>query len=193
MVSSKIRTIPAMKDQKKTKAQLIDELEASRGEVSALRQKSPGGDVSAVERQLAMERVRAEAMDMRATEDLRRVVAVVFQGMLDLGIETPGATIHLVDESADEVRVFFAGPHPRVSGLDWSPDRATADLVVVGEVFAVGVGLLDSVKSWREARENDVVWGSGTPRTYEAESGQGVEMGVVSQVPRLSRHGGRRW
>jgi hypothetical protein len=86
-----------MSDQKKTKAQLIEELEASRGEVTDLRgentdlrEKVAGVDVSAVERQLAVERVRTEAMNMRSTEDLRRVVAVLFQGMLDLGIEILG-------------------------------------------------------------------------------------------------------
>ena len=65
----------ATKDERKTKKQLIEELEASRGEVSALRQKSAGTDVSAVERQLAVERVRAEAMEMHATSDLCQVVS----------------------------------------------------------------------------------------------------------------------
>jgi|GEM_PF-4670086 len=51
-----------MSDQKKTKAQLIEELEASRGEVTDLRgentdlrEKVAGVDVSAVERQLAVD------------------------------------------------------------------------------------------------------------------------------------------
>ena len=132
-----------MKDERKTKKKLIDELEASRGEVTdlrgenaELREKVAGVDVSGVERQLAVERVRAEAMDMRATEDLRRVVAVVFQGMLDLGVETPGASIYLVDEPSDTVRCFGAVPDPRLVGLDWSPDRAETEVVVVGDIQA---------------------------------------------------------
>lgn len=136
-----------MSDQKKTKAQLIEELEASRGEVTDLRgentdlrEKVAGVDVSAVERQLAVERVRTEAMNMRSTEDLRRVVAVLFQGMLDLGIETPGASIFLVDEASPECRSFSLRPHPRLAGLDWSPDRPGSEgVAVAGDniIFAV--------------------------------------------------------
>ncbi len=72
----------AMKDERKTKKQLIEELEASRGEVTDLRgevtdlrEKVAGTDVSAVERQLAVERVQTAALDMRGTDDQRRVVA----------------------------------------------------------------------------------------------------------------------
>ena len=42
-----------MNDAKKTKAQLIEELEVSRGEVTDLREKVARVDVSGVERQLA--------------------------------------------------------------------------------------------------------------------------------------------
>ena len=44
---------------KKTKAQLIEELDGLRGVVTDLREKVAGVDVSGVERQLAVERVRA--------------------------------------------------------------------------------------------------------------------------------------
>ena len=67
-----------MKDERKTKKQLIEELEAER-------QKSAGVDVSGVERQLAVERVRAEAMAMRSTDDLLQVSGVLAEEMHALG------------------------------------------------------------------------------------------------------------
>ena len=48
-----------MNDARKTKAQLIEELDELRGENTDLREKVAGVDVSGVERQLAVERVRA--------------------------------------------------------------------------------------------------------------------------------------
>ena len=93
-----------MNDERKTKKELIAELEEQRrnndtlrgevaekdGELVALRQ-TAGGDVSVVERQLAVERVRGEAMAMRSSEDIAKVVAVLWQEMLGLSIEAPGA------------------------------------------------------------------------------------------------------
>ena len=75
-----------MKDERKTKAQLIEELEAER--------KSPAGvDVSGVERQLAVERVRSEVMAMRSSDDLHSVVAKLWRQVLALGIETAGCNV----------------------------------------------------------------------------------------------------
>ena len=68
-----------MNDARKTKAQLIEELAASRDEVTELREQVAGVDVSGVERQLAVERVRAETMAMRSTDDLLQVVLVLHQ------------------------------------------------------------------------------------------------------------------
>ena len=79
-----------MNDARKTKAH-IEELEVSRGEVTDLREKVAGVDVSGVERQLAAERVRAAAMEMRGTDDLRKVVRVLFGEMQRLDIDSPRA------------------------------------------------------------------------------------------------------
>jgi hypothetical protein len=74
-----------MNDARKTKAQLIEELAASRDEVTELREQVAGVDVSGVERQLAVERVRAETMAMRSTDDLLQVVLVLHQEVAELG------------------------------------------------------------------------------------------------------------
>ncbi len=74
-----------MNDARKTKAQLIEELAASRDEVTELREQVAGVDVSGVERQLAVERVRAETIAMRSTDDLLQVVLVLHQEVAELG------------------------------------------------------------------------------------------------------------
>ncbi len=116
-----------MNDARKTKKQLIEELEASRGEVTDLRDENTdlrkqvtGGDVSGVERQLAAERVRAEVASMRSSDDLHRVVGVMYAEMGRLGIETPWTNITFVDEEADLHRSYGALQNPRRFGLDWS-------------------------------------------------------------------------
>ena len=157
------------KDERKTKKQLIDELEAER-------QKSAGVDVSGVERQLAVERVRAAAMDMRDTGDLRRVVVVIFNEMRALGIDTPAASIFFADETADEVHSYNAIRSPRLAGIDWSPDET--DAVAVGD--SIGVRALSgTVEEWMETEGNRVVWGSGAPRTFEHEIGPDFDTSLV--------------
>ena len=58
-----------MKDERKTKKQLIEELEGMRGQQ----------DPFAARLRPAVERVRARAMAMRHSDDLRTVVAVMFE------------------------------------------------------------------------------------------------------------------
>ena len=79
------RRVCVMNDARKTKAQLIEELAASRDEVTELREQVAGVDVSGVERQLAVERVRAETIAMRSTDDLLQVVLVLHQEVAELG------------------------------------------------------------------------------------------------------------
>ena len=94
-----------LKDTRKSKAQLIEELDLER-------QKSARVDLSGAERQLAVERVRVAAMEMRSTEDLARVVAVGSREMYALGVETLFASITFIDETTDWVHHYFTNPHP---------------------------------------------------------------------------------
>lgn len=91
---------------------------------------------------------------MRVDDDLPRVVAVVLSEMLDLGIETPFATITFVDEAVDEVHNYFGGPCPHPSGLDWSPERASDELTIVGDMFT-GVPKLGTAEVWLERFDRD--------------------------------------
>ncbi|MDA0336447.1 MAG: hypothetical protein O2782_14885, partial [bacterium] len=78
-----------MNDARKTKAQLIEELQALRAQV--------GGDPVGSRRLLAAERVRAEALAMRTSDDLHRVVAVLFHEMVAAGVESPCCSAQLYD------------------------------------------------------------------------------------------------
>jgi len=128
----------AMKDERKTKKQLIEEMDGLRGEVTDLREKVAGIDVSGVERQLAVERVRAATMDMRGTIDLRQVVAVVFREMRRLGIDTPGASIIFLDDEAGTGMHYGACVDPRTMGFARDDDPAEDRFVVVDDILADG-------------------------------------------------------
>jgi signal transduction histidine kinase len=157
-----------LKNAAKTQKQLIAELETLEQENAKLRQLVHTSAVSVVQRQLAVERVRAAAMDMRATGDLRHVVAVVCLEMRRLGIETMIVSIDFVDESADEVRHYYSSPHPRLAGLDWSPDQAPHECVVDGDLVVQG-GLYGPVDTFRKEHTGTMDWESGATRTFEDE------------------------
>ena len=83
------------------------------------------GDTPREKMDLAVERVRAAALEMRVTDDLRQVVAVVFREMVDLGIETTSATITFFDRPVYSVFHYVANFCPNHADVDWSPDRAS--------------------------------------------------------------------
>ena len=118
----------------------------------------------------AVERVRAAAMDMRATGDLRQVVAVLFDEMRDLGVEAPAASIWFVEETTDEVARYHATLSPVAVGIDWSPDRCPepGHVTLVGDTLTLGGAtgksvdhFLNSSDAWQAA------WRNGERHTYE--------------------------
>ena len=156
-----------MRDQRKTKAQLIVELDDLRGEVA-------GAGVSTVERQLAAERVRVAAMEMQTTSDLRQVVAELFNEIRRLGIESPGASITFVDEQACTATRYIATLDPR--SLGFSRDEPVDRFVVVDDVVA-------EVLFSRPLKDLDAdgliqAWRAGEPRMEQhtiAAQGQATE------------------
>ena len=109
-----------MDDSLKTKEQLIAELEEMR---------------RATARERAAERVRAEALSMRSTDDLAKVVVFMFQEMLRNGVEVPGLNIGFVDEDAGFVRHYFALENPHKYGVSWT----FPDLKEIDDEIAVGI------------------------------------------------------
>jgi signal transduction histidine kinase len=128
-----------MNDERKTKAQLIEELETER-------QKSAGGVASSVERQLAAERVRAEAMAMKESDDLLKVVAVLSQQMTNLGMDSRQIAIVLIDEERDQKINYSAMGNPAKSGHSWS----SPSWVEYDENTIVGILLQSSLKEMDE-------------------------------------------
>jgi signal transduction histidine kinase len=91
-----------LKDSAKTKKQLIAELEVLYQENTKLRHQVKKGGVLAIERQLAAERIRAEVMAMRSSDDLHNVVVNLWRQVLTLGIETPMVNVQFIDLSKIE-------------------------------------------------------------------------------------------
>ena len=92
-------------DKSKTKAQLIAELEEMRQQ-------------RAVEQ--AAERIREEVLAMRQSEDMVKVMAVMWQKMVNLGIQTPAASISFLDEEADSGMSYAVIENPRKYGVSWT-------------------------------------------------------------------------
>ena len=156
-----------MKDERKTKKQLVGELEALRDELSEVRQQKAAGDVTAVERELAVERVRAEAMAMRSSQDLTNVVAVLYREMLNLGLRTYGASIQFVEAKEERILTYFAFPNPRKDGIDWtSPDLVEYDQDIVVHRYNRPVSyeiFHDFMQRWQEGKP----WSFTTDELFE--------------------------
>ena len=130
-----------MKDVEKTQKQLIAELEALRRDNAALRQPVTRGDVSLVKRRLAVERMRAEAMAMamRSSKDLLKVLGMMWEEMVNLGIDVVGNTTRFVEEDEDGVHIrrrYYAFQNPRKFGISWTSPHLFEfnEEIVVGEV-----------------------------------------------------------
>ena len=148
-----------MNDERKTKKQLIAELEVIRGEVAdkdgelvALRQKA-GGDFSVVERQLAVERLRSEAIAMRSSDDLNIVVAVMWRMMRELGIETPAVSILFFDADTARRIAYTAVDNPRKLDLSVPLDHPSiveidTDILVIK--FEGDIGDSGAAKAWKK-------------------------------------------
>ena len=92
-----------MEDRAKSQKELIAEIEALRQDNAALRQQVTEGDVSSVKRRLAVERMRAEAMAMRSSDDLRKLIGLLWEEMTHLGIEIVSCAIRFVEDDGHRV------------------------------------------------------------------------------------------
>ena len=113
-----------MKDERKTKKQLIAELEVLRGENARLhRQGREGGDSYVLERRLAVERVRAEGLAMDSSKGLLKLVGMMREEMLNLGMDIVGSAIRFLEEEEDGVHIrrnYSAIRNPRKFGISWT-------------------------------------------------------------------------
>ena len=143
-----------MKDVEKTQKQLIAQLEALRRDHAELRQQVPKGDVPSVNRRLAVERMRSEAMAMRSSDDLLKVMGMMWEEMVNLGIENLGPTIRFLEEDEDGVHVrrrYYAFHNPRKFSISWTSSHLFEfnEEIVVGEVELPSSRDQIMIDSWR--------------------------------------------
>ena len=123
-----------MKDERKTKKQLIEELEELRGQQ----------DSFAARLRPAVERVRAQAMAMRHSDDLRTVVAVMFEELQRLDIDVACPTIWFLNPEADRYTNYDSFRNPARSGVTWT----SPDLVAYNDEIVTSVGPGGSYREW---------------------------------------------
>jgi serine phosphatase RsbU (regulator of sigma subunit) len=144
-----------MVDDEKTKEQLIAENAELRSgmadkdsELTELRQQR------AVEQ--AVERVLAEAIAMRSSSDLLKVVAVMYRELVNLGIAARGCNITYINEAADKLFHYVATGNPKKYGILSIPSSFTeidADIVVytgIQESISEDEDMSNELKKWHK-------------------------------------------
>jgi len=84
-------------------------------------------------RERAEERLRAEVMAMRSSDDMLKVVAMMWQELVQMGFSMHGCGIAFLDKAPDQTIQYFATENWRKFGLSWtSPDliEFNEDIVV---------------------------------------------------------------
>ena len=129
-----------MKDERKTKKQLIEELEQARLQLTLER---------------AANRIREQALAMRASDDLRQVVVTALEEMVALGVESPQCSFLFVDEEDGVIRSYNAMEHPRRYGVSWlpkDPREMGGGMVVGSAVERISVYSGEFLEAWRSGR-----------------------------------------
>ena len=108
-----------MKNATKTKEQLIAELEMLQQKNAELHQRVQTDDPSVVRHRLAEERIRSEAMSMRTSQDLAKVVAKLKSELESLGIKSPWVFIVFIDEDQEMVTSYRANPNLKSFGVEY--------------------------------------------------------------------------
>jgi len=109
-----------MKDERKTKKQLIAELGSMRQQRSVDR---------------AADDIRKAVLAMRRAEDLCQVIVAIRRGMEKLGFDIYGCSIGFLDDDKELTRLYIAEENPRKLGISWT----SSDLIEVDEDTVVTV------------------------------------------------------
>lgn len=137
-----------MQDENKPRKQLIAELQA-------LRQNATAEEVAAVKRRLAVERIRAEAMAMRQSGDLVKIMGMMWQEMAGLGIDIFRLNIRFIEGDQKSARIgksYYTIPNPRKYDISWtSPLLVEFDEhMTVGEITTSGPRDEEIVRAWQQ-------------------------------------------
>ena len=112
-----------MKDEGKTKQQLIDELEQLRGQL--------GEQSRHLTTERAVQQVRAEAASMRRSADLGEVILTLQDGLSEAGLRFMFASINIVDEQAGTFCCYRIREYEDVP-KEMYQDKAVADEIRPG-------------------------------------------------------------
>ena len=123
-----------MNDERKTKKELIAELKVLRGENAALRQTTRGDGAAALELQLAVERIRAEAMGMQKSDDLYPLTSTFLATVRNLGINTWFLSIAFI-EDGEIVQYYITEVNWSSMGLQLKENIDTAVRVLNDEAI----------------------------------------------------------
>ena len=119
-------------------------------------------------RESAVERVRAEAMAMKSSDELLNVVAILWRQLLALGVETEGCNIDFIDEETGYMHryyTFYANKMPRA----WKNRRQI-------DPDTEGLYHIETIDEWsKQSRDRfgvDAIehWRKGETYSYKAES-----------------------
>jgi signal transduction histidine kinase len=69
------------------------------------------------QKQAALDRVRGEIASMRSTDDLQRIIPLVWRELTSLGVPFIRCGVFIVDESIDKVQAFLSTPEGRSLGV----------------------------------------------------------------------------
>lgn len=136
-----------MRDEDKNREQLIVELQA-------LRQNATAEEVAAVKRRLAVERIRAEAMAMRQSADLVKIMGMMWQEMVGLGIDIYRLNIRFIEGDQKSARIgrsYYTIPNPRRYGISWTSPLLVEfnEHMTVGEITTSGPRDEKIVTAWQ--------------------------------------------
>ena len=157
-----------MKDERKTKKQLVEELEGERHQIAVVQGK---------------ERVLEAVTAMRSSDDLLKVVGVVYREIKEFSVDTLGCGITFIDDSTEDMIQYAAWDNPRLLGVSWDSDR----LVELDEQVAVAVldgSITDPATYVRLWRQGDAWQRQRTPE--EVETGRRIQiegMGLHRYIP----------
>ncbi len=131
-----------MKDVEKTREQLQIELDQ-------LRQQRA--------QEKAAERIRVEVLSMRSSKDLMKVVGMMWEEMVNLGMDIVGNTIRFVEEEEDGVHIrnhYYSILNPRKFGLSWTSPHLVEFIVeiAVGQTTLSTRGDEAIIDSWRRKK-----------------------------------------
>jgi signal transduction histidine kinase len=136
-----------VRDENKPREQLVAELQV-------LRQNTTAEEIAAVKRRLAVERIRAEAMAMRQSGDLVKIMGMMWQEMVGLGIDIFRLNIRFMEGDQKSARIgrsYYTIPNPRRYGISWTSPLLVEfnEQMTVGEITSSGPRDEKIIAAWQ--------------------------------------------